>query len=52
MLNCHVGTFTADISPPLGHPLCGGGIEPVRGQDDPLEAVGIVLLGGRGQQLF
>ncbi len=45
MLNCHVGTFTADISPPLGHPLCGGGIEPVRGQDDPLEAVGIVLLG-------
>lgn len=45
MLNCHVGTFTTDISPPLGHPLCGGGIEPVRGQDDPLEAVGIVLLG-------
>jgi len=45
MLNCHVGTFSADISPPLGHPLCGGGIEPVRGQDDPLEAVGIVLLG-------
>lgn len=45
MLNCHVGTFTADISPPLGHPLCGGGIEPVRGQDDPLEAVGIILLG-------
>lgn len=45
MLNCHVGTFSADISPPLGHPLCGGWIEPVRGQDDPLEAVGIVLLG-------
>ncbi|NBR04817.1 MAG: hypothetical protein EBT92_03515 [Planctomycetes bacterium] len=45
MLNCHVGTFTADISPPLGHPLCGGWIDPVRGQDDPLEAVGIVLLG-------
>ena len=45
MLNCHVATFSADISPPLGHPLCGGWIDPVRGQDDPLEAVGVVLLG-------
>jgi hypothetical protein len=29
----------------LGHPLCGGWIEPVRGVDDPLRALGVVLLG-------
>ncbi len=45
MLRCHVGTFTVNLSPPVGHPLCGGRIQPARGQDDPLEAVGIVLLG-------
>ena len=45
MLNCHVGTFTVDISPPVGHPLYGGLMDPVRGQDDPLEAVGVVILG-------
>ncbi|MSR30889.1 MAG: hypothetical protein EXR99_05220 [Gemmataceae bacterium] len=45
MANFHAAVFTADISPPLGHPLCGGWIEPVRGQDDPLEANGMVLLG-------
>jgi hypothetical protein len=41
----HVATFSADVTPPEGHPLCGGWIEPVRGVDDPLKAVGIVLLG-------
>lgn len=45
MANYFVGTFRADITPPLGHPLCGGWIEPVRGQDDPLEALGVVFLG-------
>jgi len=40
-----LATFQADITPPLGHPLCGGWIEPVRGVDDPLRALGIVLLG-------
>jgi hypothetical protein len=45
MPTLHLATFTADVTPPLGHPLCGGWIEPVRGVDDPLEAVGVVLLG-------
>ena len=41
----HLSTFSADVTPPLEHPLCGGWIEPVRGVDDPLRAAGIVLLG-------
>lgn len=39
-----IATFAADITPPEGHPLCGGWIEPVRGVDDPLKALGVVLL--------
>jgi hypothetical protein len=42
----HLAHFRCDVTPPLGHPLCGGWIEPVRAVDDPLRAVGIVLLGG------
>lgn len=41
----HLATFVADVTPPEGHPLCGGWIEPVRGVDDPLKALGVVLLG-------
>jgi hypothetical protein len=41
----HLTTFQADATPPLGHPLCGGWIEPVRGVDDPLRVLGVVLLG-------
>ena len=41
----HLATFAADVTPPEGHPLCGGWIEPVRGVDDPLKALGAVLLG-------
>lgn len=41
----HLATFAADVTPPIGHPLCGGWIEPVRGVDDPLRALGIILLG-------
>lgn len=41
----HLATFGTDVTPPLGHPLCGGWIEPVRGVDDPLKALGVVLLG-------
>ncbi len=33
------------MTPPLEHPLCGGWIAPVRGVDDPLKALGVVLLG-------
>ncbi len=45
MAALHLATFRADVTPPLGHPLCGGWIMPVRGTDDPLRAVGVVLLG-------
>jgi hypothetical protein len=41
----HLATFSCDVTPPIGHPLCGGWIEPVRAVDDPLRAVGIILLG-------
>ena len=41
----HLATFACDVTPPPGHPLCGGWIEPVRGVDDPLWARGVVLLG-------
>lgn len=37
--------FRYDVTPPMGHSLCGGWIKPVLGVDDPLEAIGYVLLG-------
>lgn len=40
-----LGTFAFDVSPPLGHSLCGGWIKPTEAYDDPLEAIGFVLLG-------
>ena len=42
----HLATFECDVTPPEDHPLCGGWITPVRGVDDPLKALGVVLLGG------
>jgi hypothetical protein len=41
----HLTTFASDATPPEGHPLCGGWIEPARAVDDPLRALGVVLLG-------
>src|SRR5207249_7366475 len=41
----HLGTFTAEVTPPLGHPLMGGGILPAKEIVDPLYAIGLVLLG-------
>ncbi len=41
----HIATFAIDVTPPLEHPLCGGWIQPVRGVDDPLRGLGVVLLG-------
>ncbi len=41
----HIATFACDVTPPEDHPLCGGWITPVRGVDDPLRALGVVLLG-------
>lgn len=43
--NLHIGAFRYDVTPPMGHSLCGGWIKPVEAVDDPLEAIGYVLLG-------
>src|SRR6267143_7074767 len=43
--NYRLATFSADVTPPMGHPLMGGGIAPAQKVDDPLSARGIVLLG-------
>ena len=45
MPSLHIATFRADVTPPIGHPLCGGWIKPAIAVDDPLEAVGVILLG-------
>src|SRR5262245_28732673 len=37
--------FRADVTPPIGHPLCGGWVRPAVAVDDPLSALGVVLLG-------
>lgn len=43
--NLRLASFRFDVTPPMGHGLCGGWIKPVLGVDDPLEAIGIVILG-------
>ncbi|MBI5686600.1 MAG: hypothetical protein HZC54_16145 [Verrucomicrobia bacterium] len=40
-----IASFRFDVTPPVGHPLCGGWITPVVDCEDPLEAIGFVLLG-------
>lgn len=45
-MGLRIAAFHADITPPLGYPLCGGWIENVRQIVDPQFARGIVLLGG------
>jgi hypothetical protein len=40
-----LATFTAEVTPPLGHACMGGGIAPARKIDDPLYAHCVVLLG-------
>ncbi len=45
MPDLHLATFSCDVTPPVGHPLCGGWITEVRGVDDPQKALGVVLLG-------
>ena len=40
-----IAPFRYDVTPPTGHPLCGGWITPVKSVDDPLEAIGFVILG-------
>ena len=43
--NLYLAPFRYDVTPPMGHSLCGGWIQPVAGVDDALEAIGFVLLG-------
>jgi len=43
--NLHLARFRFDVTPPLGHSLCGGWIKPVEAIDDPLEAIGLIILG-------
>ncbi len=41
-----IAPFAFDVTPPLNHALLGGLVMPVIGHDDPLEAIGYVLLSG------
>ncbi len=45
MSTFRLARFSADVSPPVGHPLCGGWITPVVDIVDPQQAHGLVLLG-------
>lgn len=45
-VNVRLATFSADVTPPLGHACMGGGVSPVKEIVDPLSAKGVVLLGG------
>lgn len=40
-----IATFEADVTPPLGSPLCHGNVRPAERVVDPLSARGIILLG-------
>ena len=40
-----LATFRFDATPPLGHSLCGGWIKPALEIEQPLEAIGLVILG-------
>jgi hypothetical protein len=39
-----IATFRADVTPPIGAPLCGGLVKPAVGVSEPLLALGVVLL--------
>jgi len=40
-----LASFRFDVTPPMGHSLCGGWIKPVEAVDDALEAIGVVITG-------
>src|SRR5262245_56444836 len=42
-----IATFQADVTPPLGTPLCDALVQPAREVVDPLSTRGVVLLTGR-----
>jgi hypothetical protein len=41
----HLAPFRFDVTPPLGHGCCGNWIKPIEGYDDPMEAIGFVIMG-------
>src|SRR5262245_56014433 len=41
-----MATFSADITPPVGHALCGGMVAPAARIADPLSGRGLILWGG------
>jgi hypothetical protein len=41
----HLAPFRFDVTPPVGHSLCGGWIRSVAAVDDLLEAIGFVMFG-------
>lgn len=43
--NLQIAPFKFDATPPIGHGCCGGWIKPIEVVDDPMEALGFVLLG-------
>ena len=43
--NLKLAPFKFDATPPIGHGCCGGWIKPIEIVDDPMEALGFVLLG-------
>jgi hypothetical protein len=46
MSTFQIATFRADVTPPAGHPLCAGWMEPAKGVADPLFANGLILSDG------
>lgn len=40
-----LSTFRFDVTPPIGHSLCGGWITPAKAVETPLEAIGLVIRG-------
>jgi hypothetical protein len=44
-LAVQIAAFRADVTPPVGAPLCGGLVKPAAGVSEPLLALGMVLLG-------
>ncbi|MBL9177723.1 MAG: hypothetical protein JNM65_06650 [Verrucomicrobiaceae bacterium] len=43
-LAVEIALFRADVTPPIGAPLCGGLVKPAVGVSEPLLALGVVLL--------
>lgn len=41
---CRLVVFRADVTPPLGAPLCGGLVKPAEDVSEPLQALGVALL--------